>query len=1142
MHCDMNEYEPVFYDPARARWPRVRRGAVIFAAAVSFLALFFIGSVVVSPTLDLLTPYAVSDTHLKHAPRFPTILATDKDRIIQASKKELLRQRKEYAADLLKHQSSQQLNTPVVIGYFVNWDDSSLTSLKSHLADMDMLVPEWLHLSTVTGDIAVDNESYQDYVTSYIRARNPNFQILPLINNYNGNTWETEKLGKMLENPAFRRNVVSQLLEFVQKKRYGGVSLDFENIASANQKQYASFVEELVSAFHAANLKVLINVPADDSAYDYTRLATAADFVVLMMYDEHASTDSAGPISGIDWFTTTIAERAKQVPKDKLIVALGNYSYDWPADGSPAKESTFEEALLTAHDSSADITVDPVSLSPTFSYADEANNDHTVWIQDSVTAFNQYRIAGRFSPRGVALWRLGSEDSALWTFFGTPFDTPYKNELVDSMFEKVTYGYDLDYEGSGEILQLTGLPSLGKRAVTYDPSTGLIESEKYLKFPTPYTISRIGAANHKIALTFDDGPDPVYTNEILDVLKAKHVPGTFFVIGENADRHSDILLREFQEGHEIGNHTFTHPDISGISQLQLRLELNSTERLLESVLGRQSLLFRPPFAYDAEPTTPDQMSPVVEISHRGYLLVGMQIDPNDWQSPPAEEIVRRVVSKAETGTGNIVLLHDSGGEREETVKALPQIISQLRERGYEFVTVSALMGKTRDEVMPPISYSALLVARVNAVTLQVVRMVSIAVEYIFIIGLILAFMRLLFVGVLACIEYFSERNRIFNSSASPSVAVVIAAYNEAKVIVQTVHNVLSASHGESFQVIVIDDGSTDGTSDLVTQEFANDSRVQVHGISNSGKAAALNYGISKTAAEVIITLDADTIFTKDTMSNLVRHFSNPKIGAVAGNAKVGNRINMLTRFQALEYITSQNFDRRAFSLLNCITVVPGAVGAWRRSAILEAGGFQSDTLAEDCDLTIAIRKRGYRIAYEDEAIGLTEAPDTVRDLIRQRHRWTFGSLQAVWKNRDVFFRRRYGTLGFVALPNVIIFQVVLPLISPFMDLVVVIVALSTVLSYLQHPVAVSGLTLMQALFYYGIFLMLDLLAAGLAFALERHEKPGLLIWVIMQRFYYRQLIYFVVFTSVLSVIRGQHVGWRKGERKATVKDPALFTQ
>ena len=203
----------------------------------------------------------------------------------------------------------------------------------------------------------------------------------------------------------------------------------------------------------------------------------------------------------------------------------------------------------------------------------------------------------------------------------------------------------------------------------------------------------------------------------------------------------------------------------------------------------------------------------------------------------------------------------------------------------------------------------------------------------------------------------------------------------------------------------------------------------------------------------------------------------PRIGAVAGNAKVGNRINLITVWQALEYITAQNLERRALAALGAITVVPGAVGAWRREALEQLGGFPGDTLAEDQDLTIAIQKAGYRTLFDSEAIAWTEAPDTARGLARQRFRWAYGTLQCLWKHRDATFRPRYGALGMVALPQVWLFQILFSVVSPLVDLLLVWQIVATGLDYLQHRGQFDSTNLMRMLIFYAAFMAVDLAAA-----------------------------------------------------------------
>src|SRR5581483_4575784 len=380
-------------------------------------------------------------------------------------------------------------------------------------------------------------------------------------------------------------------------------------------------------------------------------------------------------------------------------IALGNYAYDWDDKTNSAKEYAYQDAIQTADESQGKITLDSGTLNPTFDYYDDNDALRHVWFLNAVTAFNQVKEAQKFNPHGYALWRLGAEDPLIWNVFEHRLNLDHQ---AADMLTTMRSGYDLDYHGHGEVLQVTSTPHDGRRDITYNDEQGLITNEKVIQYPSPYVITRWGTNDKMIALTFDDGPDARNTPKILDILKQYNVPATFFVIGLEADMNPNLLQRMLDEGHEIGNHTFTHPNTSIISQQQFGLELNATERLFESRLGRRSLLFRPPYAEDVEPDAPHQVEPLQFTSSLGYHTIGMQIDPGDWKNPGVDEIVNRTIDKAVKGQGNVVLLHDSGGDRSQTLAALPRIIQGLKDRQFKLVTVSELVGLSRDSVMPPI--------------------------------------------------------------------------------------------------------------------------------------------------------------------------------------------------------------------------------------------------------------------------------------------------------------------------------------------------------------------------------------------------------------------------------------------------------
>ena len=1132
----------IFYDPQRRRWRRFTRMVQCIAAVCSCLVAVLLASILINPvlpSLGLAPVRALPHGHhltplpLQPIPNRPEQRFQRAKRKLAQAKQKLTKSRVQARLPVISPAPSAPHGPSDFIGYYVNWDDTSFTSLKQNLGQLDKLMPEWLHLASADGTLAIDDAAQQTQVLTYIRTHRPDLPIVPLVNNFNSERmeWERAKLAAMLTNQAARGRAIQHLLQFVRDHGFVGISIDFENVPAAAQPALKTFMHELSAQFHPLGLEVSQSVPLDDPAFDYRGLATATDYLILMAYDEHWSSSKAGPIASQGWYAAALRRRFAELLPQKYVIALGNYGYDWKATSKAATEISVQEAFRTAQESEGDIILDPVALNPTFDYYDEHEVLHHLWFLDGVTLFNQLVEGQRYGPRGFALWRLGSEDPSIWPVLTKR--TQLDRTAADTL-RLVHYGYDLDYEGHGEVLKVTATPSDGTREITYDARSGLVTAEHLSAYPSSFVITRWGGADpHKIALTFDDGPDARYTPQVLEVLRREQVPATFFIIGLNGDLNARLLQRIVDEGHEIGNHTFTHPNIARISPQLLSLELSATERLFESRLGRRSVLFRPPYAEDVEPETPDQVKPLLVTGALGYYTIGMQIDPGDWRNPGVDQIVQATINGAVRGEGNVVLLHDSGGDRAQTVEALPQIIAGLRARGFQLVRISELLGLSRDAVMPPIPPEARFGAGLTDVGFLFLNGVSAAIHYLFLIGIVLGVLRFLCIGTLAVCERWQSRRAVYSNEFAPSVSVIIPAYNEEKVICHTIRSLLDSDypHGD---IVVVDDGSRDDTAQRVRESFGFNPRVRLLTQANGGKAQALNYGIAQTQADIVVTLDADTIVRRDTVRKLVRHFVDPQVAAVAGNAKVGNRINLLTNWQALEYIASQNLDRRAFALLNCISVVPGAVGAWRRELLVRAGGFVDETLAEDADLTLALLRRGYTIDYEEEAIAFTEAPDTVRGFVQQRFRWMYGTLQAAWKHVDTLFRRRYGALGMVAMPNVLIFQILFPLIAPVMDLLMVWSLVAAAWQRSQHPLDSATDTLQSVLFYYALFFTLDLFATLVAFLLERNEDWSLLIWLVFQRFLYRQLMYYVAIKSALTAMRGTIVGWGTLERKATV--------
>ncbi len=1134
----MKERGPIFYDAERVRWRRTRRVMEVTGALLTLLLAYFFVNIAASVELPagLLPDTRPIYRALKIKPNAKAIPVREG--------------RRRRVANLGKVPASYD---PLRAAFYVSWDSNSLASLKRQYKDLDLLIPEQLHAVTPDGALTiVDYERYQtvkanpaegvallkdDKLHRWMKSANVELPIMGLLNNYDGTVWRVDEMAQLLANQDARHSLIRDVVEYGVAAHQAGIVVDFEGIPDKTQPHFREFAAELAPALHSVGLKLMIELPARDDAYDYKFFGKECDAIVLMNSDQHWVSSEPGPIAAQDWFVENLKQVLAVVPAQKTIVGIANFAYDW-TEGTNKKwsatEFSVQEALLHAYESETEIEFDPASLNPHYSYVDENNRVHQVWMLDAVTAYNQLRACDRMGVQGTALWRLGHSDTSIWRIWdATRPDDATRQKLTD-----IAPGPDLILEGNGDVWRFIDTPKRGRRSFTYDAATDLFTDENYDAYPLSYDIDQIGAAKKKIAITFDDGPDPQWTPKILDILKEKNVPATFFVIGEYASVSPGLLKREYAEGHEIGNHTYTHPnfeDPTKTTKTQIRWELNLTQRLIESTIGVKSILFRPPFGIDHQPEYAEEVAQLPIAQDMGYLIIGQKIDPHDWQQRdgkpiPAQEIVDATLRQADEG--NIVLFHDGGGDRSQTVAALPQIIDALRSQGYQFVSVPDLIGKTRAEVMMPLSAAERLEARADGFIFGLYHWFRLGIATIFIVGIVLVSGRALIIGVLALAEKLRPDHAIM-PDPPPSVTVLIPAHNEETVIVQTVAAVL-ASDLKQLRAIVINDGSADRTGELLDAHFGQDERVHIIHQVNRGKSAALSRAMAEADTEILVTIDADTEVEPDAIAKLVRHFSDPQIGAMAGNVKVGNRSRWLTRWQALEYITSQNMEKRAFDLLNCITVVPGALGAWRKKAIEAAGGISADTVAEDADLTIAIRRLGWRIGYDEEAIAWTEAPETAGALIRQRFRWTFGTLQSFWKHSDTLFRPKYGTLGWIALPNIFVFQLALPLISPVIDLMffgsLILWALGQKVAHLPQIWTTADVE-RSVLFFLG-FLLIDVFTCMVAFALERKEDWTLLVPVLLQRFYYRQLMYVVLFRSVKEAVSGRPVGWRGVEPEA----------
>jgi cellulose synthase/poly-beta-1,6-N-acetylglucosamine synthase-like glycosyltransferase/peptidoglycan/xylan/chitin deacetylase (PgdA/CDA1 family)/spore germination protein YaaH len=1117
----------VFHDPTGRREKRARMGlGLLVSLAALIVAGFFVT--------------------LAFAPRLPELSLRD-PRILQALHVDTVRRLhgKPGWTHVPRRPNAGQpggATRPLSIGFYVTWDERSRVSLAKHVDQLDVVSPQWIALAGSGGPVSVTQDPQADAIIASAKAPP---SVLPMVHNAHDDLSDGPLADNLLVNPAARTALVTNLVNLAKAHGYAGYVFDLEKLSPAAIAQYPALLAEARAALKPLGREVWVSLPFDDDNYDLAKFAAVSDTVVLMAYDEHyggAGGDPGAP-AGQDWYQSILAKDMKRLNPAHTVVALGDYGYDWELDakGQPVQGTAlaFADATQEASDSDADVSLDDDTLNPTYAYEEDDGTKHVVWFLDAATFYNQVKVADGYHPRGYALWRMGSEDQGIWNFMRQPYGTAKPVGL-----ETIQPGDNVDFDGDGEVLHVSATPTPGHRTIGTDPTSGLIDDEEYTQMPTSYVIQRYGWHPGEVALTFDDGPDGRWTPKILDVLKAKHVAATFFVIGENMQSRPDIVQREVREGNVVGNHTWTHPNIGETPIAQTDLELNTTQRLFEVLTGRSMRLFRPPYFGDAEPSTPNEVEPLLIAQKLGYLIVGLRIDPDDWkrqpngQMPSPDVIVDDVMTRlADTNDpGQVVLLHDGGGDRSQTVAALPKLIDAIRAKGYTIVTVDQLAGMPAGQGMPPTSRSSveLLIDRLG---FSFFRYMEFLLTALFSVAIVLGVARLAFLAILALWHRVVAPGRtppMTDPATGPLVSVLIPCFNEEKVIAASVARILH-SNWRNLEIIVLDDGSADATAAKVREAYADEPRVTLLSFENGGKAKALNRGLAEAKGDIVVALDADTLFPPDTIGQLVRWFADSKVGAVAGNAVVGNRLNLVTRWQALEYVTAQNLERRALAALGAVTVVPGAVGAWRKSALLDLGGYPHDTLAEDQDLTIACQRAGWRVEFDPEARAYTEAPDTVAGLLKQRFRWSFGTLQCLWKHREGLFNRKQPVLGFVALPQIWLFQIMLTAVSPLVDLAILWSLGWAIYARAYHPVEWQPDDFLRSVFYWAAFIFLDLSAGALGMTLERRAPWKDLVWLPVQRFGYRQLMYYVVVKSVATAIRGRRVGWGKLERRATAQ-------
>ena len=1105
----MQDRRFIFQDASGRRWPLFKTLAFFAAVVATVASVFFVYSLVIPAIFDNPQSLASLKKQLrKMAKREAPRPANENQKILQ----QFLATRSRPIDSSTPHPFKVEPGG-IRAAFFSGWDKSAIDSLGRNANAITHLCPEWLRLIRLDGRLEEEEDSGMEEIPA-IRP----YELMPVLTNLDG----SERVPEGVENLACstasdRTRFVRDLTARLKKVGAAGVVLDWEDVDPGLQDELTGLVEEIATGLKSAGLKTWLCVTTDAgfASFDINRLSPVVSRFVALLHDENGEQDAPGPVASLDWFEGWVQVALDSAPADKWIASIGSYGYDWKEGAHSAEQISFAEAMSRADNAGADeVVVSAPSFNGSFSYY-VGGEGHEVWFLDATSFLNQLKVVRNNHLGGIAINRLGMEDPGIWKVVAAGARPGGDIGTALSSLTKIPGGNAITSIASGEIVSLDSTVGDGTRHFK-TVANDRVEAS-YDVLPAFPTLFRAGAADgHKIVLTFDDGPDQEWTPKILDILKAYGVKATFFILGREAEDHPELVQRIAAEGHEIGNHSFLHPNLAEASDSRIRLELNATQRLIESITGKSTTLFRPPYNADSRPADISELEPIRVAQSLGYLTVLENIDPRDWQRPGADAILDRI--KSQRTLGHIILLHDGGGNRAQTVAALPRLLDYLKVRGDQVVSVAELLGLSHEQVMPSVvngNRSVLFMASgTGFVLLRSIRGFFIAFLYV---ATILVAVRTVLVLFLA---WSHSRQAPPPPGFCPPVTVIIPAYNEGRVIVKTLQSILSSEYAAAIEILVVDDGSSDDTSERVLA--MNSPQVRLIRQQNSGKAHALQNGVNESLHEYLIFMDADTVFDPAAIRHLLEPFYEDRVGAVSGHARVGNTRRTIAKFQDLEYICGFNLDRRAYAMWDCITVVPGAISALRKSAIVSAGGFSYETLAEDTDLTLSIHRAGYTVDYQPSAVAYTEAPESIATLAKQRFRWAYGTLQCVWKHRGLVFNPRYKALAWFSLPGIWFFQVVLVACSPFIDLL-----------FLQSLLIGNQ---MEVLPFFIVFLLSDLLLAGVAVHIEGLPLSRAL-WIIPQRFVYRPLLSYVIWKSILHAMRGALVGWGKLNRTATVSLP-----
>lgn len=1006
---------------------------------------------------------------------------------------------------------------PEVFAYVPYGDQTALSGLRARCGDLEAVMYDALSFGGKVDGLRPLGPGSTDFpIAEFIdgwRSRNRP-AAYPVLTPATGmDPAEVRATLALWEEPTFREGLKGLDLEHVD----GGLCLNLSGYEGLEARDVLPAIKALRAHLVPVGLDTCLIGRPTSAFFRDESLLPHLDRVVAIGF--RAATSPSEPPLSQGLSARPSADFLQRIPEEKRVVAIASFAEVWRSGVRRPDTISFAEAMLRTQLQEGTLGFHVASGSTIIRYLDHRQRVTQVWLSDAAAAHKAMTAIGRETP--IMIWPLGYEDPAIWSLLGGET----ASDVQQALQQPIDLSNHVVVEGEGAYSRIISPGVSGRRHIELATDTNDILSQTYTDIPAPHRVANFGEASTpgQVGLVFKGVGGRQETDELLDLLNRRGLSATFLISSRDLLESPESIERVISAGHVLGTRIEALGSRGRLATIVNKVRNNLPQHLLAYEHGYRTIFVENPSRIGPLPGDQALLGQFQDLQAAGYLPVHSSVAAPFGQVEIAE-ILDRIRNEAFARSTNIMSFDFSAANAANTLEALPILVDQLALEGFDFASLTTLAGIAREAAVFPAASTRQLR---DGATYQIMRVSWISIQnIIFFLALIVALRSPLYLAL----AFIRRPSTPIDKTFAPPVSVVIPAYNEAGVIERSIRSVLNSDYPD-FEVIVIDDGSTDETAAVVMERFRANPRVSLWSGANHGKWFAEDIGFGVTDAPIVVVLDADTMIDPMALRWLVQPFKDAHVGAVAGTVEIGNQDNFLTSCQKIEYMVTQQIMRRAYETFGGIIVVPGAIGAWRVEAVEKAGGVASDTITEDADLTLAVHRAGYKVAYQPAARSYTEAPTTVRAFLRQRLRWTFGMFQVSWKHKRSILEGL--PVGIISLVDAVWYGLITSLIYPLVDAVLLVALLVWLYTFATEglvSLSATSVDLSAPVLLIAAASFINVLAA---FFFSRRFDLKLLMIVPLLTFGYRQLLYISSIRSIWRALTGQAGTWNKLSRTGT---------